>query len=52
MVSVPARFLDQWRAFAMRLDEELACSKEALRRWWSRVRRRPAPQTISLGAAL
>jgi Protein of unknown function (DUF2478) len=49
IVCVPAR---QWRAFAMGLGEELPCSNEALRRWWSGVQRWPAPQTISLGAAL
>jgi len=52
VVCVPARFLDQWRAFAMGLGEELSCSNEALRRWWSGVQRQPGPQTISLGAAL
>jgi hypothetical protein len=52
IVCVPARFLDQWRAFAMGLDEELSCSNEALRRWWSGVQRQRPSQAISLGAAV
>ena len=52
VVCVPARFLDQWRAFAMGLDEELCCTDEALRQWWSGVQRQRVPQTISPGAAL
>jgi len=52
IVCVPARFLDQWRAFAVGLDEELPCSNEALRRWWRVVQYGLSSQTISLGAAL
>lgn len=34
LVSVSMRYLDQWRQFTMGLDDELACSNEALQQWW------------------
>ncbi len=52
IVCVPARFLDQWRAFAIGLAEELSCSDGALRRWWSDVQRQRVPEAVSIGAAL
>jgi hypothetical protein len=38
LVSVGARYLDQWRLFAMGLDEELSCSNAALEQWWSDIK--------------
>jgi hypothetical protein len=34
LIGVSTRYLKAWRQFAMGLDEELACSREALDAWW------------------
>jgi hypothetical protein len=34
LIGVSTRYLKAWRQFAMGLDEELACSREALEEWW------------------
>ncbi|ACK49948.1 molybdenum ABC transporter ATP-binding protein [Methylocella silvestris BL2] len=51
LVCVPMRFLGAWRNFTMGLDEELPCSAEALRRWWSAFAVGGAVATIRAGAA-
>jgi len=43
IVSVPARFLDAWNAFAGGLDAQLPPRREAISAWWDRV----APQRAS-----
>jgi hypothetical protein len=37
LVCVSTRYLDPWRRFTFGLDEELACSGESLRDWWSDI---------------
>jgi hypothetical protein len=48
LLSVPDRFLKEWNAFALGLDEQIACTPEALRRWWQavsgRIPQEAAPQ--------
>ncbi|PNG26843.1 DUF2478 domain-containing protein [Methylocella silvestris] len=51
LVCVPMRFLGAWRDFTMGLDEELPCSAEALRRWWSAFAIEGALAPIRFGAA-
>jgi hypothetical protein len=37
LVGVASRYIEDWRAFALGFDEELACSQAALEDWWQRL---------------
>ncbi len=47
VIGVATRYLEAWQAFALGLDEELACSRAALDDWWQRLEAAGVPSALS-----